>query len=58
MLMPYASMVDGNLELDEDPFVSKTIITPDMSLVNNSSTNGGGDDPDMASSTGNSVNGL
>ncbi|KAJ6971441.1 hypothetical protein NC653_032060 [Populus alba x Populus x berolinensis] len=48
MLMPYASMVDGNLELDEDPFVNKTIITPDMSLVNNSSTNRGGDDPDMA----------
>ncbi|KAG6747571.1 hypothetical protein POTOM_047457 [Populus tomentosa] len=47
MLMPYASMVDGNLELDEDPFVNKTIITPDMSLVNNSSTNRGGDDPDM-----------
>jgi hypothetical protein len=48
MLMPYASMVDGSLGLDEDPFVNKTIITPDMSLVNNSSTNRGGDDPDMA----------
>jgi hypothetical protein len=33
MLMPNASMVDRNLELDEDPFVNKTIITPDMSLV-------------------------
>ena len=48
MLMPYASMVDGSLGLDEDPFVNKTIITPDISLVNNSSTNRGGDDPDMA----------
>ncbi|KAL9341284.1 hypothetical protein Peur_067503 [Populus x canadensis] len=58
MLTTSASMVDGNLELDEDTFVNKTSITPDMSLVNNSSTNREGDDPEAASSTGNSVNGL
>lgn len=58
MLTTSASMVDGNLELDEDTFVNKTIITPDMPLVNNSSTNREGDDPEAASRTGNSVNGL
>ncbi|XP_061949942.1 pentatricopeptide repeat-containing protein At5g67570, chloroplastic [Populus nigra] len=58
MLTTSASMVDGNLELDQDTFVNKTSITPDMSLVNNSSTNREGDDPEATSSTGNSVNGL
>ncbi|KAJ6420310.1 hypothetical protein OIU84_030261 [Salix udensis] len=58
MLTSSANMVDGNLELDEDPFVNRTSITPDVSLVNNSSTNRESDDPDATSSNGNSVNGL
>ncbi|XP_011012061.1 PREDICTED: pentatricopeptide repeat-containing protein At5g67570, chloroplastic isoform X1 [Populus euphratica] len=58
MLKTSSSMVDGNLELDEDTFVNKTSINLDMPLVNNSSTNREDDDPEAASSTGNSVNGL
>lgn len=58
MLTSSANMVDGNLELDEDPFVNRTSITPDVSLVNNSSTNRESDDPEATSSNGNSVNGL
>ncbi|KAJ6678841.1 hypothetical protein OIU85_009316 [Salix viminalis] len=58
MLTSSANMVDGNLELDEDPFVNRTSITPDVSLVNNSSTNRESDDPEATSSNGNSVNSL
>ncbi|KAJ6379036.1 hypothetical protein OIU78_029121 [Salix suchowensis] len=55
MLTSSANMVDGNLELDEDPFVNRTSITPDVSLVNNSSTNRESDDPEATSSDGNSI---
>ncbi|CAK7339749.1 unnamed protein product [Dovyalis caffra] len=58
MLTSSASMIDGNLKLVVDPFVNKTSRTSDMPLVNNSSTNGTGDELDAASSTGNSVNSL